>query len=102
MTISLIDISGGRRFGKYTREELIALLIFLFYFCSVTYAEENIFTNSMEEDLYSAIKDRGKSHSEAEIEQGMGTGLLNYDNQWERAEKHFKRAVKLDPKLYWC
>jgi tetratricopeptide (TPR) repeat protein len=60
-----------------------------------------VFTDSMEEELYSSIKEQGQGHSEAEIEQTMGVGLLDADNQWKRAEKHFKKAINLDPKLYW-
>ncbi len=58
-----------------------------------------VFTDAMEEDLYSVIKYEAGDHSEAEIEHAMGTGLLNAD-QWERAEKHFKKAVEIDPNLY--
>ena len=80
---------------------LVLAVFFLFFLWSAGYTEEKvIFTDSMEEDLYAAIKDQGAGHSEAEIEQAMGVGLLDLDNQWERAEKHFKKAVQLDPALY--
>lgn len=38
--------------------------------------------------------------SEAEIHEAMGYTLLKTDNQWERAEVYFKKAVELNPKLY--
>ena len=60
------------------------------------------YTDSMEEDLDSAILYIGKQKglSDAEIEQTMGVGLFENDIHGARAEKHFKKAVKLDPRLY--
>jgi tetratricopeptide (TPR) repeat protein len=62
--------------------------------------EPTNFSDSMENELYLAIKDQASGRSEAETEQAMGIGLLNADNQWKRAEKHFKKAVALEPTLY--
>lgn len=62
--------------------------------------EHSAFTDQMEQDFYDAVKEQGKGHSEAEIELAVGAGLLDMNNQWQRAEKHFKRAVRLDPNLY--
>lgn len=51
-------------------------------------------------ELFSALKQQDASKSDAEIYQEIG--LTNFEkNNTNRAKQYLKKAVELDPKLYW-
>jgi len=51
--------------------------------------------------LYQDTKAENPDKSDAEIHQAIGYALLKSDNQWERAIAHFKKALEMDPNLYF-
>ena len=82
-------------------KKLIFLAVFLF--CLSVNAEnqkENIDWSKIERRLYEDLKEEGNK-GEAEIYQIIGYSLMEVDNQWERATVYFKKAVDIDPSLYF-
>ncbi|MBU3955710.1 hypothetical protein KJ633_04545, partial [bacterium] len=64
-------------------------------------SSEQVDWDKIEYHLYKDLRAEHPDKSEAEIEQAIGYALLQSDNQWERAAVHFKKAVELDPRLYF-
>lgn len=64
-------------------------------------SSEQVDWDKLESRLYEKLKTEG-GKSDAEIHQAIGYALLNSYNKWERATVHFKRAVELEPKMYFA
>jgi len=60
---------------------------------------EQVDWDKIDARLFLTIKQEG-GKSDAEIYQAMGIAHQKQEN-WDRAEKYFKKAVNLDPKLQW-
>ncbi|MDP2923318.1 MAG: hypothetical protein Q8O30_06340 [Candidatus Omnitrophota bacterium] len=89
------------------KQLIVCLLVLSLIPCSafiakVIYAEEQqqVDWDKIEKALYEELK-ATSDKSDAEIHQAIGYSLLRSENQWERATVHFKKAVGLDPKLYF-
>ena len=97
--------SGKHGFGmvKNNKQLIPLFLIISFILSSYAYAQSNnsVDWDKIEYHLYKDLRAEHPDKSEAEIEQALGYSFFVSDNQWERAVFHFKKAVELDPKLYW-
>ena len=83
------------------RQLIIIGIVFLF--SSEAYAQkigEQVDWDKIENRLLEDLKTKG-GKSESEIHQAIGYGLLESDNNWERAVIHFKKAVELNPHDAW-
>lgn len=56
--------------------------------------------DKIEDHLFKDLKEQ-EGKSDAEIHQAIGYALLKTDNKWERATVRFKKALELDPSLYF-
>jgi len=81
----------------------LLILVFLLSTTLISFAEESesVDWDKIEAALYVQVKIDHPDKSDAEIHQVVGYALLKTDNQWERAVSHFRKAVELDPKLYF-
>jgi len=80
---------------------LLPILILIFCFNAFAQdAEEKVDWDKIEYRLFKELKEQG-GKSDAEIHQAIGYALLKTDNQWQRATLHFKKALALDPTLYF-
>ena len=62
-------------------------------------ADEELNWDEIDYSLFQALKE-GSGQSDAEIYQALGSNHVKHGN-WERAAVYFKKAVSLDPELYW-
>lgn len=62
---------------------------------------EKVDWDKFEYYLYRELKAQHPDESEAGILQAVGYTILKSNNRWERAMIYFKKAVELDPKLYF-
>ena len=85
-----------------TMRKITTFLALIVIFCSSTVAQDSKTTvdwDKIESRLFNELKSQG-GKSDAEIHQAIGYALLEADNQWERAEIRFKKALELDSTLY--
>jgi tetratricopeptide (TPR) repeat protein len=81
---------------------LFVLILLLFLVIPSAYSKDNnesIDWNEVDYYLFDVLKDDYKQ-SDAEIYQAIGFVHIKREN-WERAATYFKKAVTLNPKLYW-
>ena len=84
--------------------KLIIICLFLSFACSYACAQtgdKDIDWDKLEYFLYQELKAQHPDESEAEILQAVGYTTMKSNNRWERATVYFKKAVELDPKLYF-
>jgi tetratricopeptide (TPR) repeat protein len=62
-------------------------------------ADEALDWDKIDYNLFQALKEES-GQSDAEIYQALGSNHIKHEN-WERAATYFKKAVSLDPTLYW-
>jgi tetratricopeptide (TPR) repeat protein len=83
---------------------VILLFLFLTLFNPFGYSQESdkeVDWERIEYHLYKTLRSENPETSEAEIHQAVGYAFLKSDNQFERAAVRFKKAVAMDPKLYF-
>ncbi|MBL7198136.1 MAG: tetratricopeptide repeat protein [Candidatus Omnitrophica bacterium] len=77
-------------------------ILILFLITSCVYPQdsgENIDWNEVDYYLFNSLKEEFEQ-GEAEIYQAIGFVHIKQEN-WKRAATYFKKAVSLNPKLYW-
>ena len=81
----------------------LLFILALVLVCSVGYAQElteKIDWDKVDLHLFKEAK-AGVEKTDAEIHQAIGHAHLKLYNNWERATVHFKKAVELDPQLFF-
>ena len=85
------------------KKQLIVTWVSVFLLStSICWAEDskkNVDWDKIDARLFATIKQE-TGESNAEIYQAMGLTHQKQEN-WDRAEKYFKKAVELNPKLQW-
>jgi Tetratricopeptide repeat. len=98
----IIEKNVKNKENRIKKRLIIISLAFLLLSPSICLAtpKQNINWDKIEYYLYRELRSENPDKSEAEIERAVGYGLLS-ENQWERAIVHFKKALELDPTLFF-